>query len=145
MKLAIAILALVWALQAQAAPVQVIDLRGQITVTEGHLVSSSANFDVYTAKDETNFCTIAPTAPHIHVLYIVAKNSTGKVKEAQETVYTEAYGHSNAAFDVESAWITNPGQPIVRVQLPGMRELLTNQKLLGTDLPLATVLTDLCK
>lgn len=131
-------------ISAHAATISVIDDRGQVTSAEGRLVATDANFDIYTSKDETNFCQ-SSTPLHMHVLFIVVKHPTGTIKQVQLTIITQAVSTSGAGVMTTGLWFANPGQLPARQLLDGTTHPITNQPLFGTDIPLSQVLTGLCK
>lgn len=145
MKRIAALLLTFFAVVAHGATIPVIDDRGIVTTAEGRLVSTDADFDIYSARDESSFCNAAPTAMHEHVLFIVVKHTTDNIKAVQETIITEVYGHSNAAVMTMGLWYANPGQVPARKLLDGLRQPIANQPLFGTDISLAQILTNLCK
>lgn len=139
MKLILALILASFAVAAHGATISVIDERGQVTSAEGRLVATNADIDIYTAKDETNYC-VAPNQLHEHVLFIVVKHPKGTIKQAQLTIMTAAHDVMTTGF-----WYANPGQVPVLHQLDGLRTPITTQPLFGTDIPLSQVLNGLCK
>lgn len=139
MKLILALILATFAIAANGQTIPVVDERGAVTTAEGRLVATDADFDIYTTKDEANYCAV-PNQVHQHVLFIKVKHATGNISQVQETIVT-------AAHDVMTTglWYANPGQAPVRKQLDGLRTPITTQPLFGTDIPLSQVLNGLCK